>query len=97
MALVDRNRRPGVGAEQFFREGLELSQKLDEKNHIGNFSKNITQNNTVNTLLNLLDEKWPNNQISNSNVKQNKSYPKLIVFSYSIEQEERVLILSTYK
>ena len=47
--------------------------------------------------LSLLDEKWPNNQISNSNDKQNKSYPKLIVFSYSIEQEERVLILSTYK
>ena len=47
--------------------------------------------------LNLLDEKWPNNQISDSNAKQNESYPKLIVFSYSIEQEERVLILSTYK
>ena len=30
------------------------------------------------------------------NIKQNISYPKLIVFSYSIEQEERVLILSTY-
>ena len=39
----------------------------------------------------------PNNQTSNSNIKQNISYPKLIVFSYSIEQEERVLILSTYK
>ena len=47
--------------------------------------------------LSLLDEKWPNNQTSNSNIKQNINYPKLIVFSYSIEQEERVLILSTYK
>ena len=47
--------------------------------------------------LSLLDEKWPNNQISDSSIKQNNKYPKLIIFSYSIEQEERVLILSTYK